>query len=339
MTKRPAIIARANEHLPEATGRADSCHDRHPGVDFRPPFISPFSGADSSLRCTAATFASCPRRSSAATPAETPPGPRVFASSSRGPSAGVTTPGLSTMRRSRRWVIRRAAALSPRPGDSGSGGRQACSGREASIPENGGLRGCTAGPRPGQQSRPRWRERSLQTAGNLSEAPARQGCHRRNGLCALYDAREATQDGRRLAGTTSRWPVETPFFEEGIHWLHLANSLGPLMTEVRGYSASLTRVGPDTRAKSTMVAFRYDNGCGGPRYSTRAKFRRFCVGSESRSCSVERASSPSSRTERSCWCEEAASHGWCSRASGTSAATGPCIETSWGPSEKTVRLR
>ena len=59
------------------------------------------------------------------------------------------------------------------------------------------------------------------------------------------------------------------FFEEGIHWLHLANSLGPLMTEVRGYSASLTRVGPDTRAKSTMVAFRYDNGAVGALFYSR----------------------------------------------------------------------
>ena len=59
------------------------------------------------------------------------------------------------------------------------------------------------------------------------------------------------------------------FFEEGIHWLHLANSLGPHMTEARGYRPSVTRFGPDTRAKSMMVAFRYDNGAVGSLFYSR----------------------------------------------------------------------
>ena len=59
------------------------------------------------------------------------------------------------------------------------------------------------------------------------------------------------------------------FFEEGIHWLHLANSLGPRMTEVQGYRASVSRFGPDTRAKSMMVAFRYDNGAVGALFYSR----------------------------------------------------------------------
>jgi predicted dehydrogenase len=49
------------------------------------------------------------------------------------------------------------------------------------------------------------------------------------------------------------------FFEEGIHWLHLAGSLGPRITTVEGYQPSVSREGPDTRAKSMMVAFRYDD--------------------------------------------------------------------------------
>jgi len=59
------------------------------------------------------------------------------------------------------------------------------------------------------------------------------------------------------------------FFEEGIHWLHLAGSLGPTITEIRGYRPSVSRKGPDTRAKSMMVAFRYDNGAVGSLYYSR----------------------------------------------------------------------
>jgi predicted dehydrogenase len=50
------------------------------------------------------------------------------------------------------------------------------------------------------------------------------------------------------------------FFEEGIHWLHVAGSLGPTITSVQGYRPTPSRDGPDRRAKSMMVAFRYDNG-------------------------------------------------------------------------------
>ena len=49
------------------------------------------------------------------------------------------------------------------------------------------------------------------------------------------------------------------FFEEGIHWLHLAGSLGPTITAIHGYRPSMSASGPDRRAKSMMVAFRYDN--------------------------------------------------------------------------------
>ena len=45
------------------------------------------------------------------------------------------------------------------------------------------------------------------------------------------------------------------FFEEGIHWLHLAGSLGPAIVSARGYRPSISREGPDRRAKSMMVAF------------------------------------------------------------------------------------
>ena len=59
------------------------------------------------------------------------------------------------------------------------------------------------------------------------------------------------------------------FFEEGIHWLHLAASLGPTMTTVHGYRPSASRHGPDRRVKSMMVAFQYDNQAVGSLYYSR----------------------------------------------------------------------
>jgi predicted dehydrogenase len=59
------------------------------------------------------------------------------------------------------------------------------------------------------------------------------------------------------------------FFEEGIHWLHIAGSLGPRITSIDGYRPSISTEGPDRRAKSMMVAFRYDNGAVGSLYYSR----------------------------------------------------------------------
>jgi predicted dehydrogenase len=59
------------------------------------------------------------------------------------------------------------------------------------------------------------------------------------------------------------------FFEEGIHWLHLAGSLGPSITSVQGFRPSISRTGPDRRAKSMMVAFRYDNNAVGTIFYSR----------------------------------------------------------------------
>jgi predicted dehydrogenase len=59
------------------------------------------------------------------------------------------------------------------------------------------------------------------------------------------------------------------FFEEGIHWLHIAGSLGPRIVSIQGYRPAESRDGPDTRAKSMMVAFRYDNGAVGSLYYSR----------------------------------------------------------------------
>jgi predicted dehydrogenase len=59
------------------------------------------------------------------------------------------------------------------------------------------------------------------------------------------------------------------FFEEGIHWLHLAASLGPKITAITGFRPAPSREGPDQRVKSMMVSFTYDNGAVGSLYYSR----------------------------------------------------------------------
>jgi predicted dehydrogenase len=59
------------------------------------------------------------------------------------------------------------------------------------------------------------------------------------------------------------------FFEEGIHWLHLAGSLGPRISSIHGFRPSVSRDGPDTRIKSMMVSFTYDNHAVGSLFYSR----------------------------------------------------------------------
>jgi predicted dehydrogenase len=61
------------------------------------------------------------------------------------------------------------------------------------------------------------------------------------------------------------------FFEEGIHWLHLANSLGPSITAVHGYrpAPAAAALGGDVRSKSMLVSFTYDNGAVGSLFYSR----------------------------------------------------------------------
>ena len=59
------------------------------------------------------------------------------------------------------------------------------------------------------------------------------------------------------------------FFEEGIHWLHLAASLGPKITTIKGFRPAPSSAGPDKRVKSMLVSFTYDNGAVGSLYYSR----------------------------------------------------------------------
>ncbi len=62
------------------------------------------------------------------------------------------------------------------------------------------------------------------------------------------------------------------FFEEGIHWLHIAGSLGPEIRTIHGYRPPPAESGPlegDARRKSMLVSFQYDNGAAGALYYSR----------------------------------------------------------------------
>lgn len=62
------------------------------------------------------------------------------------------------------------------------------------------------------------------------------------------------------------------FFEEGIHWLHLAGSLGPRIRSVHAYrppGPAGPRPSGDRRRSSMLVSFQYDNGAAGAIYYSR----------------------------------------------------------------------
>jgi predicted dehydrogenase len=59
------------------------------------------------------------------------------------------------------------------------------------------------------------------------------------------------------------------FFEEGIHWLHLANSLGMAIATATGFAPPPSQRGPDRRSKSLLAAFRYANGAAGALFYSR----------------------------------------------------------------------
>ncbi|MGE0158505.1 MAG: Gfo/Idh/MocA family protein [Gemmatimonadales bacterium] len=62
------------------------------------------------------------------------------------------------------------------------------------------------------------------------------------------------------------------FFEEGIHWLHFAGSLGPSIRTIHGFRPpSPANCDPDgdVRRRSMLIAFQYDTGAVGALYYSR----------------------------------------------------------------------
>lgn len=61
------------------------------------------------------------------------------------------------------------------------------------------------------------------------------------------------------------------FFEEGVHWLHLAGSLGPRIVRIDGHRPCVGDPvgGPDRRGRTQLVAFDYDTGAVGALFYSR----------------------------------------------------------------------
>ncbi|MFC6704610.1 Gfo/Idh/MocA family protein [Flexivirga alba] len=61
------------------------------------------------------------------------------------------------------------------------------------------------------------------------------------------------------------------FFEEGVHWLHLAGSLGPRIVRISGHRPSRASgtTASDRRGRSQLVAFDYDTGAVGALFYSR----------------------------------------------------------------------
>ena len=153
------------------------------------------------------------------------------------------------------------------------------------------------------------------------------GVHWRDGVRALHDDRPQAEDGRRLAQRRSDGRRRRVF--RGRHSLAASRRQPrPAHRRVTGYRPSVSRDGPDTRAKSMMVAFRYDNGAVGSLYYSReipSLFRGLRLsklfGRERRHhVRIERLFVVRARA-KGC-------RGSCFRASATSAATRRCIAIS-----------
>ncbi|GAA4693801.1 Gfo/Idh/MocA family oxidoreductase [Nocardioides nanhaiensis] len=84
----------------------------------------------------------------------------------------------------------------------------------------------------------------------------------------VADKAKAAEDWRNdeaLAGGDA-------FFEEGIHWLHLADSLGPRITRITGHRPALAadvEQLADRRSRSRLVSFEYDSGAVGALFYSR----------------------------------------------------------------------
>ena len=121
----------------------------------------------------------------------------------------------------------------------------------------------------GGARRARRRKRSLQAAGGRLRALLADGCDRRDGLRALHDASQAAQDRRRLAQRRGDGRAGTRFSKKastGCTWRAASARRSPRFRAIgrRCRARAQTR-----RAKSMMVAFRYDNDAVGSLYYSR----------------------------------------------------------------------
>ena len=95
------------------------------------------------------------------------------------------------------------------------------------------------------------------------------------------------------------------FFEEGIHWLHLAGSLGPKITRSRDSGRPCRGTARTGGPRACWCRFGTTTARVGSLYYSR-EIPSFFKGCGCRRFTAVRASSPSSRTDCSFWCGEGA---------------------------------
>ena len=238
----------------------------------------------------------------------------------------------------RRRGRRRAAVVASRPGHRRPGRGQARPRRETRVSGNRGLRGGDRGTGCRDTRRAGRRERSLQAAGAVPSATRRRARRRRHGLRAVRHDREAPEARRRLAQRR----------DDG--WRRRVLRGGDSLAAPGGQPGS-----PD-HDDSRLPAHAVTRGARPPREeharrlsatttappapcSTRARCPRSSAACAGRRSSAAKASSRSNRTARSSRSGGADRRNSCSPASGTSAATAPCIATSWRPFARGRRPR
>ena len=164
------------------------------------------------------------------------------------------------------------------------------------FPTHGRLRDGARGARPRAARRARRRERSLQAAGGRLRRLLADGAigemvfaHFTTIAQRLKTADDWRNDEAMAGGDA--------FFEEGIHWLHLAGSLGPSdHVDAHGYRPSPSRGGPGHARQEHDGGVPATTTAPSARCTTRARSRRCFRACGCRSCSAARASSRSSRT-------------------------------------------
>ena len=210
----------------------------------QPLSTSPSSGAVSSPGSTAAICGGSGTRSPRATPAAIAPGRRRTGRGTRESGATATTAPRSRTPASTPSSSRVPPAVPSRPHAPGAGRRQARAGGEAGVPADGRLRAGARGraDRAGRVVLVGENDHYKPLA--VCPAPAPRGGRGRRADSWPTSRRWRGSSRRPATGaTTRRWRAATRFFEEGIHWLHLANSLGPVITAVRGYRPPPARTG------------------------------------------------------------------------------------------------
>ena len=167
-------------------------------------------------------------------------------------------------------VIAVPPRLSPRPDAAGARRRQARAGREAGLPDDGRLPD-GAWRRATAPAASCWSARTITT----SRSPSRLRTLLADGAIGemvfahFTTHRASAEDAPTTGATTRRWPAATRSSRKAFTGCTWPAASARRSSSAHGFRPSVSREGPDRRAKSMMVAFQYDNGAVGSLYYSR----------------------------------------------------------------------